>query len=199
MRKADFVLASASPRRRQLLQQIGAHFYQHPVDVDESHMAGENAEDYVLRLALTKAGAAVDGGGLAVLGADTTVVVGDSVLGKPVDEEQAVEMLMRLSGRSHRVLTAIAMVRGEQSAWRISDTRVSFAHLTESCCRDYWRTGEPIGKAGAYAVQGYGAVFVEKIEGSYSGVVGLPLLETRQLLDQFAISYWCAAQDENVS
>ncbi|MFA5679508.1 MAG: Maf family protein [Pseudomonas sp.] len=196
MSRADFVLASASPRRRELLQQIGARFAPHPVDVDERRNGGESPEDYVLRLALTKAEAGRQrNGALPVLGADTTVVVDGDVLGKPQDEGEAVDMLLRLSGRSHRVLTAVALVSAAHSLWRVSDTRVTFAPLTQARCRAYWRTGEPVDKAGAYAIQGLGAVFVTRLEGSYSGVVGLPLAETCELLDAFSISYWRAGAE----
>lgn len=187
----DLILASASPRRRELLQQIGVNFDCRPAAVDERVIAGESPSDYVLRLALAKAGAALREGDTApVLGADTTVVCGDSFLGKPADEDEAVAMLLALSGRSHRVVTGIAMVGSRSTEWRISETRVTFALLSEDLCRRYWRTGEPVDKAGAYGIQGFGAVFVDRIEGSYSGVVGLPLAETRELLDIFAIPYW---------
>ena len=189
---ADLVLASASPRRAELLRQIGARFVCSSADVDETPIAGEAPRDYVLRLALTKAEAvlASTDGVLPVLGADTTVVIDDRLLGKPDSEEQAVAMLMSLSGRSHRVFTAVAMVNEERSAWRISETSVTFAALDEEQCRRYWQTGEPRDKAGAYAIQGMGAVFVEKIVGSYSAVVGLPLAETWELLTLFGVSCW---------
>lgn len=188
---ADFVLASASPRRRELLRQIGARFSLLTVAVDESPLQGETPEDYVLRLALAKAEAALaQAGGLPVLGADTTVTIDGLILGKPENESDGVSMLRALSGRSHRVLTAIALVSADRSAWRISDTRVTFALISEDQCRRYWRTGEPVDKAGGYAIQGLGAVFIDKIEGSYSGVAGLPLAQTRELLELFSIPYW---------
>lgn len=191
MSAVDFVLASASPRRKELLRQIGARFSLAPVDVDETPWAGETPEDYVVRLALAKARAAFgDAGGLPVLGADTTVTIDGRILGKPENEEESVAMLRSLSGRSHRVLTAIALVSADRSAWRISDTRVTFAPVTVAQCRRYWQTGEPADKAGGYGIQGFGAVFIDKIEGSYSGVAGLPLAQTRELLELFAIPYW---------
>jgi septum formation protein len=187
----DFVLASASPRRAELLRQIGADFLPRAVDLDETPLPAERPEDYVLRLALAKALAAhSQDGALPVLGADTTVVVDDSILGKPVDEDDAVAMLMALSGRHHQVFTGVAMVDGMRRETRLSVTDIVFATLTEAQCRRYWRTGEPTDKAGAYAIQGLGAVFVTRMSGSYSGVVGLPLLETRELLDLFGIAYW---------
>jgi len=187
----EFVLASASPRRRELLCQIGARFAVCPVDVDETHIPGESPEAYVQRLAEAKARAALGRlGPLPVLGSDTTVVVGDTPMGKPGSEAEGVAMLMALSGRSHRVLTAVAMVSAERCEWRLSQTPVTFASLDEDLCRRYWRTGEPADKAGGYAIQGRGAVFVAAISGSYSGVVGLPLAETRELLALFGLGYW---------
>ncbi len=187
---ADLVLASASPRRRDLLEQIGVRFRVRPADVDEGRRAGESARDYVARLAESKARAVAATAELPVLGADTTVVTDERVLGKPADEEDAVATLMALSGREHRVLTALALVQGERCATRLSETRVTFCHLDEALCRRYWRTGEPADKAGAYGIQGLGAVLVEKIHGSYTGVVGLPLAQTRELLQLFGIPYW---------
>lgn len=188
---ADFVLASASPRRAELLRQIGADFLPRAVDLDETPLPAERPEDYVLRLALAKALAAYSqDGALPVLGADTTVVVDGNILGKPRDEDDAVVMLMALSGRHHQVFTGVAMVDGVRLETRLSVTDIVFAPLSEAQCRSYWRTGEPADKAGAYAIQGLGAVFVTRMSGSYSGVVGLPLLETGELLDLFGIAYW---------
>lgn len=191
----DLILASASPRRRELLAQIGCRFQVCPVDVDETPDPGENPEDYVVRLAVEKArsGAGLRTGTLPVMGADTTVVSPVdpfTPLGKPADESDAVAMLMALSGRDHEVLSAVALAAGDNVQWRLSRTRVRFRELSEAECRRYWRTGEPRDKAGAYAIQGLGAVFVEHIAGSYSGVVGLPLAETRELLDLYGIGYW---------
>ncbi len=187
----DFVLASASPRRAELLRQIGAAFRQRAVDLDETPLSGECPADYVLRLALAKAQAVFDlEGALPVLGADTTVVVDGTILGKPRDEEDAVAMLMALSGRHHQVLTGVALVDRTRRETRLSVSDIVFAPLTEAQCRDYWRTGEPRDKAGAYAIQGLGAVFINQLSGSYSGVVGLPLAETRELLTLFGIGYW---------
>ncbi len=191
MPSADFILASASPRRKDLLCQIGACFAVRPVDIDETPAAGEPAADYVARLARTKAEAGYrQSPGLPVMGADTTVTVDGRLLGKPADEAEAIAMLMALSGRSHSVLTAVTLVSGDRAESRLSETRVTFGHLSEAECRRYWRTGEPAGKAGAYAIQGLGAVFVTAIEGSYSGVVGLPLADTRELLELFQLRYW---------
>ena len=187
----EFVLASGSPRRAELLRQIGARFCRRPVDIDETPLAGEAPAAYVERLALEKALAAqAADGSLPVMGSDTTVVIDDRILGKPADESDAVAMLMALSGRSHRVLTAVALVAADRRETRVSATEVTFAPLTEELCRRYWATGEPADKAGAYGIQGRGAVFVERLSGSYSGVVGLPLAETRALLESFDIGYW---------
>jgi septum formation protein len=184
------ILASASPRRSQLLTQIGVAHRILPVDANETPHAGETPEDYVLRVAAEKSrhGRECSGGGLPVLAADTAVVLDGGILGKPRDATDALEMLRRLSGREHRVLSAVALccpANGKQTALSIS--RVCFRELGEGEIRAYWRTGEPCGKAGAYAIQGLAAVFIERLEGSYSGVMGLPLFETAQLLRQAGI------------
>ncbi len=189
----DFILASASPRRRQLLEQIGARFVAEPVAVDETPASGEDPGHYVLRLARDKARLGWNRQsytGLPVLAADTSVVLDDEIFGKPASQQQALAMLLRLSGRSHRVLTAVALATTNGLDTRLSNTEVRFRSLTESVCRDYWRTGEPADKAGGYAIQGYGAVFVSAINGSYSGVVGLPLAETAELLQCAGIHCW---------
>lgn len=187
----DFILASTSPRRRDLLEQIGANFAVATVEVDETPLADEHPAHYVARLARMKACAVVpDLAGLPVLGADTTVALGPNPMGKPADEEQCVGMLMALSGTTHSVYTAVAMVLGGRVENRLSETRVRFRPLHVDECRAYWRSGEPADKAGGYAIQGLGAVFVESIEGSYSGVVGLPLAQTWELLKLFGIACW---------
>ncbi|MFA5494544.1 MAG: nucleoside triphosphate pyrophosphatase [Porticoccaceae bacterium] len=191
----DFVLASTSPRRRALLEQIGARFAVAAVAVDETPRPGEAPGDYVTRLARAKAGAGASAfPDLPVLAADTTVAVDGRPVGKPADEQQAVAMLMALSARSHSVHTAVAMVFGDRVELRHSHTRVRFRALDPDECRAYWHTGEPADKAGGYAIQGLGAVFVEAIEGSYSGVVGLPLALTWELLQLFAIPCWHVAR-----
>jgi len=193
---ADFILASASPRRRQLLQQIGARFLVDAVNVDETPQPGEAPGDYVLRLARHKAEAgrrATAGVGLPVLAADTSVVLDGQIIGKPAAAAEAVAMLLRLSGRCHQVLTGVALATAAGTETRLSRTLVQLCPLTEADCRAYWATGEPADKAGAYAIQGYGAVFVTHIEGSYSGVVGLPLAETTELLKWAGIDVWQSA------
>jgi septum formation protein len=185
---AQIVLASASLRRCELLGQIGVRFIQSVIDVDETHQPGESPQGYVARLALAKAAGVWqrDRGHLPVLGADTTVVIDNEPLGKPRDEAHARAMLRRLSGTVHRVLSAVALVTDRQAVLT-SETCVRFRPLTDTDISQYWATGEPEDKAGGYAIQGIGAIFVERIEGSYSGVMGLPLFETAQLLEQFGI------------
>lgn len=185
------VLASGSPRRAELLQQIGVRFDTLVVDVDESVREGETPQTYVERLALEKARAGLAlRAGAVVLGSDTTVVCDGAILGKPADQGDAVAMLQRLSGRSHRVMTAVALVDDSQALSRVVTTQVYFRTLTLAECERYWHTGEPRDKAGAYGIQGLGAVFVEGIEGSYSSVVGLPLAETALLLERMGIPIW---------
>ncbi len=186
---ADLVLASASPRRSALLADIGVRFAVVPAQLDETPAPAELPPDYVTRLALAKARAVATatGGALPVLGADTTVVCDGCLLGKPVSEADAVAMLMTLSGRTHQVFTAVAVVRGATAAGVLVETAVTFRELSIAECRAYWRSGEPADKAGGYALQGLGGVFVTRIEGSYSGVVGLPVAETYKLLRDFAI------------
>ena len=184
----DIHLASQSPRRRELLAQIGIRHDVIGVEVDETPRAGEAPAEYVLRLALAKARA---GHRLRpdrpVLGADTAVVQDDRVLGKPLDRQDAAAMLAQLSGREHRVLTAVALV-GDREETRLSVSRVRFRPIDAAEAAAYWETGEPADKAGGYAVQGLGALFVESIGGSYSGVMGLPLFETGELLRRAGIA-----------
>ena len=182
---AAILLASASPRRRELLEQIGVAFSLIKVEVDERRQPGEAPEAMVQRLALAKARAgrsAAAADARPVLGADTVVVVDDAVLGKPRDEAHALAMLARLSGRWHEVLSAVALAWPGGEEVRLSRTAVRFREISETEARAYWASGEPRDKAGAYAIQGRGAVFVAEIRGSYSGVMGLPLFETAELL-----------------
>ena len=188
------VLASASPRRRELLWQIGVAHRMAAAGVDETPRAGESAEECVKRLALAKA-TKIWSGTLPVLGADTAVVLDGELLGKPKDRLSAISMLSRLSGRSHRVLTAVALVDGHRSEVRLSDSEVRFRTLGALECARYWDSGEPRDKAGGYAIQGLGAVFVSELRGSYSGVMGLPLFETASLLDEAGVPRWGMQQD----
>jgi nucleoside triphosphate pyrophosphatase len=190
----SIILASASARRQELLHQIGVDFTVRSQDIDESIRAAESAEDYVRRMAHEKAQSALqelqqnnETGGCVIIAADTSVVCDDDVLGKPVDERDAITMLRRLSGREHRVLSAVTMATTSMQRSALSESRVSFREISEAEAQDYYRSGEPLGKAGAYAIQGYAAVFVELLVGSYSGVMGLPLFETAQLLAEFSV------------
>lgn len=188
-------LASGSPRRADLLRQIGVPFERLPPPaLDESVLPGESPEDYVTRLAAAKARAGLDALEEAphdvVMGADTTVVLDDCILGKPIDEQQALETLMRLSGRRHRVLSAVSLAMPGDQRTLMAVTEVSFITLDRELARRYVATGEPMDKAGAYGIQGRGAVLVAAISGSYSNVVGLPLTETRQLLEWAGVPYW---------
>jgi septum formation protein len=177
------ILASASPRRAELLRVAGFPFDVFPVAVDEAFHAGETAEHAVRRLAETKAAkAASTHAGAFVLGADTTVVIDDTPLGKPADDEDAARMLRMLSGRAHEVLTGVCIGRDEQRLVRVERTRVRVAKLTEPEIAWYISTREPRDKAGAYAVQGLASRFIEGIDGSYSNVVGLPIASVYELL-----------------
>lgn len=192
--QAQIYLASRSPRRHALLQQIALPFRPLSVDVDESAGEAESAEVYVIRLALEKARAGWAQLGesdprLPVLGADTAVVLDDGqILGKPTDRAEGLAMLEKLSGRVHRVLTGLALV-DDREATRLSVSSVGFRELDKADIEAYWATGEPADKAGAYAIQGRGAVFVNHLEGSYSGVMGLPLYEVTDLLGEFNLDY----------
>jgi len=184
-------LASASPRRRQLLDLIGVPHVITPADIDETPHASERADEYVMRLAREKAEAIwALHQDLPVLAADTTVVVDQEILGKPESEADAAAMLAKLSGREHLVHTGVALRTGPSVNVGISTTQVWFAALTPAEIHAYWASGEPQGKAGAYAIQGLGAVFVSNIAGSYTGVMGLPLFETAQMLRHAGIPVW---------
>jgi len=184
-------LASASPRRRELLAQIGVSHVLAVPEIDEAPLAGEAAADYVVRIARSKAcSAAARATGLPVLAADTTVVLDGTIRGKPRDAEQGVAMLLELSGRTHTVLTAVALLAGGALQHRVSASEVRLRSLNRAECTAYWESGEPHDKAGGYAVQGRGAMFVEHLSGSYSGVVGLPLFETAQLLEAAGLLRW---------
>ena len=187
-------LASASPRRRQLLELIGVPHLVTPADIDETPHVSETADAYVMRLAREKAAAIwAQHQDLPVLAADTTVVVDQEILGKPESEADAATMLGKLSGREHLVHTGFALHTGPSVHVGISSTRVSFAVLTPAQIHAYWASGEPQGKAGAYAIQGLGAVFVSKIAGSYTGVMGLPLFETAEMLRAHGVPVWTGA------
>jgi septum formation protein len=182
----SLVLASASPRRRELLDQLGVSYTCEPADIDESFNSGENPRTYVERMAREKAAtvaARYPDAGKAVIAADTIVLVdNEDVLGKPVDHFDGLAMLTRLSGRRHSVITAVCLhVQGRVSCEQV-ETQVDFIPLTRELCEAYLATDEPWDKAGAYGIQGMAGAFVQSIKGSYSNVVGLPLCETWQLL-----------------
>ena len=188
-------LASGSPRRAELLRQIAVPFSVLPApDIDETPLPQEPPLDYVCRMAREKAqvgAVAAHGQPLgAVLGADTAVVLGDEILGKPADKEQALAMLKALNGNEHQVMSALALSHRGQLEVRYAITRVQFRHLDEVYLQAYVDTGEGADKAGGYGIQGLGAALVASLTGSYSGVVGLPLEQMVELLDQVGIRYW---------
>ena len=176
------LLASGSPRRAELLRAAGFEFDVAPADVDETPRSGERPRDYVLRLAVEKARAARPAPGQVVLGADTTVVIDEAILGKPATPEEAAAMLRRLAGRVHEVWTGVALRQDGREVSDVGITRVEVAPMTPAEIAWYVASGEPEGKAGAYAVQGLASRFVTHIEGSYSNVVGLPVALVYQLL-----------------
>lgn len=188
------ILASASPRRRELLAQLGVQFDVEVSNIPETIIAGEEPQAYVQRIAREKSASIYGSLDMeaqqqrVVLGGDTCVVLGEDIMGKPGDRFDALAMLARLSGREHSVYSAVAVVSAQGENTRLSETRVQFRTLTLQECEAYWDTGEPTDKAGAYGIQGLAAAFVESIAGSYSGVVGLPLAETYQLLKETNVS-----------
>jgi septum formation protein len=183
------ILASQSPRRKELLEQLGYHFTCLPADIDESVLAQENPEQYVSRLAIEKARVIAKqyDESVVVLGSDTSVVFGTNILGKPASLDECIAILSMLSGQTHQVITAVAVVKGERTEVFVVRTEVDFKVLTEQEISRYWQTGEPQDKAGAYGIQGIAGQFVKQIRGSYSAVVGLPLYETSQLLSLFGV------------
>jgi len=191
MYSSPLVLASNSPRRRELLLSLGVVFQICPQDIDESVLNVEKPYDYVQRVALEKAlSALATNPDALVLAADTSVIVDDQILGKPQDSGDALSMLSLLSNREHSVLTAVTLANSEKQRSTVVRTTVNFRSISAAEAQRYWATGEPIGKAGGYAIQGFGAAFVESIEGSFSNVVGLPLFETAQYLQAFGVAIW---------
>jgi septum formation protein len=175
-------LASSSPRRHEILTMLGIEFSAAGVDVDESRLPDEAAEEMVLRLAASKAAMAVAGESQLVLGADTMVVADGQPYGKPRDQKDALQMLAALSNRTHQVLTGIALRSPHGIRTTMSRTDVQFREIYPDEALAYWQSGEPCDMAGAYAIQGRGGIFVAAMSGSYSGVVGLPVFETTELL-----------------
>jgi len=194
-------LASQSPRRRELLEQIGIYPKVITADVDERPYPNEAPAEYVIRLALEKAKAvhAVldEDEMLPVLAADTSVVIDNEILGKPLNRDDALSMMQRLSGRTHKVLTGVALVDNKEIKSRLSVSHVTFRQVHEKEAQAYWDSGEPHDKAGGYAIQGLGAMFISRLEGSYSGVMGLPLFETADLLQLAGVSMLSAPNDKN--
>jgi len=192
MKQINMYLASQSPRRRELLTQIGVEFSVLAVDVEEQQQSGELAADYVARLARDKAQAGtvvLENANVTaeyvVLGADTIVVYAGQVLEKPVDEADSKRMLSLLSGHEHEVMTAVALADNSRCWVEVVTTQVQFREISTTEMHDYWCTGEPSDKAGSYAIQGIAGKFVSHMSGSYSAVVGLPLMQTEQLIQAF--------------
>ena len=188
MSPAQFVLASRSSRRADLLRSVGFEFRIEPADIDESVMPREDPRDYVRRMALSKARHVRSD--LPVLGADTIVHVDGDILGKPIDRGQAISFLDTLSGRQHEVMAGVALSLQDRIECEVVITKVHFRSLKQYEASQYWDTGEPVDKAGGYALQGVGAVFVDKVIGSYSAVIGLPMAETERLLSSFGVDTW---------
>jgi septum formation protein len=189
---SQFYLASASPRRRQLLQQLGLRFEVLPAEVDETPLPGEAPRDYVVRVARLKVQditARLRKRRLSrpVLAADTAVVLDGAILGKPRDRAEGLGMLARLAGRRHQVLSAVALLSDGALTSALSESEVQFRGISPDEAAAYWDSGEPQDKAGGYGIQGLGALFVERLEGSYSGVMGLPLFETAALLQTVGV------------
>ncbi len=185
----QLILASASPRRRELLDQIGIRYRVEVADIDERELADESAEVLVQRLAVEKAEAIWQRGDqqLPVMGADTLGRLDGGLLVKPVDYDDAKAMLLKMSGCEHEILSAVALRTSDGVSVKLSRSYVRFRDISEAEIMAYWETGEPCDKAGAYAIQGYGAIFAEQMRGSYSGIMGLPLFETAALLAEAGI------------
>lgn len=211
MDNPQIYLASRSPRRSTLIEQLGIRYKILDVAVDEQPREGEKPADYVKRLAVEKAlcgWGKLSDGKIPVLGADTCIVINDKIIGKVDSREQSTSLMKQMSGSSHEVLTGIALVGSEgvgrervgqeiegnkspvRQEVRINASKITFRSLSEEECEHYWDTGEPEGKAGGYAIQGLAAAFIKKIEGSYSGVMGLPLCELTELMSEFGIQWY---------
>lgn len=200
MKKQQIFLASQSPRRRTLIEQLGVSYRTITVAVDEQHLIGESPSDYVARLALQKARAGwqqIAAQGIPVVGADTCIVLNGKIVGKPVDKAHGIALLKQYSGNTHTVISGVAIVGCADSnpdsplleQVRVNSSDVTFRRLADEECEKYWETGEPLGKAGGYAIQGKAAAFIKSIEGSYSGIMGLPLYEFSELISAFGIQW----------
>jgi septum formation protein len=185
IQRPRLVLASASPRRKALLASVGVDVQVEPADIDETPLPGERPEALVRRLSVAKAEAIAVAKNDMVIGADTVVVVDDQILGKPIDEDDARRMLELLSGRTHRVLTGVSVRGGDRTETEVESAEVTMRFLSVADIAWYIGTGEPMGKAGAYAIQGFGSLFVPEIVGNHSGIVGLPLPMVDALLARF--------------
>ena len=198
MSSSLLILASASPRREKLLRQLGVNFVSEPQDIIEEKRIDESPEKFVKRMAEEKASSAFGKRkqkDIVVVASDTIVVCDKRVLGKPKDKSDGIKMLLTLSNKTHRVLSAVTVANTLRYKSTVSETSVSFREISEIEAECYWDSGEPEGKAGGYAIQGCGAVFVQSINGSYSGVMGLPLFQTAQLLSEFGINSWQSASE----
>ena len=200
MSSSLLILASASPRREKLLRQLGVNFVSEPQDIIEEKRIDESPEKFVKRMAEGKASSAFGKRkekDIVVVASDTIVVCDKRVLGKPKDKSDDIKMLLTLSNKTHRVLSAVTVANTLRYKSTVSETSVSFREISEIEAECYWDSGEPEGKAGVYAIQGCGAVFVQSINGSYSGVMGLPLFQTAQLLSEFGIHLLQLASDSS--
>ena len=198
MSSSLLILASASPRREKLLRQLGVNFVSEPQDIIEEKRIDESPEKFVKRMAEEKASSAFGKRkekDIVVVASATIVVCDKRVLGKPKDKSDGIKMLLTLSNKTHRVLSAVTVANTLRYKSTVSETSVSFREISEIEAECYWDSGEPEGKAGGYAIQGCGAVFVQSINGSYSGVMGLPLFQTAQLLSEFGIHSWQSASE----
>ena len=185
------ILASSSPRRERILRDMGVSFIKRAAHIDESVLPGEKADKYVRRMAEAKAKKITEKtSSKPVLGADTIVLIDDAILGKPIDREQALRYLSILSDRTHSVLTSVALVRGDRCESIIARAEVTFRKILKREAILYWETGEPEDKAGGYGIQGIGGIFIDRIEGGYGTVMGLPILETEKLLRLFEVDTW---------
>ena len=200
MSSSLLILASASPRREKLLRQLGVNFVSEPQDIIEEKRIDESPEKFVKRMAEGKASSAFGKRkekDIVVVASDTIVVCDKRVLGKPKDKSDGIKMLLTLSNKTHRVLSAVTVANTLRYKSTVSETSVSFREISEIEAECYWDSGEPEGKAGGYAIQGCGAVFVQSINGSYSGVMGLPLFQTAQLLSEFGIYFLQPASESS--